>query len=289
MTLICRLQFLLTGTLFVLIILGGGVRIADAGLSCPDWPLCFGEVVPPFNTQVFLEWFHRLIAGFAGLIQLALAVLILRRADARRLMGMGTILALFLFGVQAWLGGQTVIQLLRSEIVTSHLLGGYALFTLSLWLSFKARKLSDPFLSRRLLAPREFGRLLPVMSILAYFQAALGGLVSSHYAGLVCDGFPSCGGSWWPHGSGLQMIQMTHRYVAFFLAAMTIYLSIVSFKDFVVRRIALIALVGIGLQIIWGVLMLYTNLHDGLQLLHVITSLAFFSTLAFGSFYVRDC
>src|SRR3954454_16192043 len=56
-------SFSLTFLIFLLISLGGLVRNAGAGLSCPDWPLCYGRVVPPMSYQVFLEWFHRLIAG----------------------------------------------------------------------------------------------------------------------------------------------------------------------------------------------------------------------------------
>jgi cytochrome c oxidase assembly protein subunit 15 len=46
----------------------------NAGLACPDWPLCYGQLVPTqqMNLQVFLEWFHRLDASLIGLSTLAL-------------------------------------------------------------------------------------------------------------------------------------------------------------------------------------------------------------------------
>lgn len=61
-------------TLF-LMALGSATRVMNAGLSCPDWPLCYGELVPrqQMNLQVFLEWFHRLVASVMGLAAIVLA------------------------------------------------------------------------------------------------------------------------------------------------------------------------------------------------------------------------
>ena len=52
---------------FVVIVFGSWVRATDSGLACPDWPLCFGKVLPAFDLQIFLEWFHRIIAGLLTL------------------------------------------------------------------------------------------------------------------------------------------------------------------------------------------------------------------------------
>ena len=56
--------FLVAATAF-LIVFGASVRVHGAGLACPDWPLCFGEVVPAIDFQVGLEFGHRVIAGSA--------------------------------------------------------------------------------------------------------------------------------------------------------------------------------------------------------------------------------
>ena len=55
--------------LIALIAIGGATRVMEAGLACPDWPLCYGSFFPKgkMNLQVFLEWFHRLDAFFVGI------------------------------------------------------------------------------------------------------------------------------------------------------------------------------------------------------------------------------
>jgi len=68
---------------YAVIVIGAAVRVYDAGLSCPDWPMCYGKAFPfPVeeswgytNWQVFLEWFHRLLAAVLGFLILAVAVL----------------------------------------------------------------------------------------------------------------------------------------------------------------------------------------------------------------------
>ena len=45
-----------------LAVLGSWVRINGAGLTCPDWPLCQGALIPSFEGGVVLEWSHRMVA-----------------------------------------------------------------------------------------------------------------------------------------------------------------------------------------------------------------------------------
>jgi len=54
--------------LVALVVIGGATRVMQAGLACPDWPLCYGRWLPggQMNLQVFLEWFHRLDAFLVG-------------------------------------------------------------------------------------------------------------------------------------------------------------------------------------------------------------------------------
>ena len=110
--------------LVALVVVGGATRVMEAGLACPDWPLCFGSLLPgsKMNAQVFLEWFHRLDAFLIGitlLVQLLLS-LIWRAQLPRWLPWFYSFLVLLVL-IQGGLGALTVVNLLPSGIVTAHL------------------------------------------------------------------------------------------------------------------------------------------------------------------------
>jgi heme a synthase len=110
--------------LVALVVIGGATRVMQAGLACPDWPLCYGSLLPggQFNLQVFLEWFHRLDAFVVGV---ALLVLTAASGLARRRLPPwlppASLAALVLVAVQGGLGALTVTRLLAAPLVTAHL------------------------------------------------------------------------------------------------------------------------------------------------------------------------
>jgi len=111
--------------LVALVVIGGATRVMEAGLACPDWPLCYGSFLPgrQMNVQVFLEWFHRLdafVIGIALMVQLAAAAW--WRAQLPRWLLPISGLLLVLVAAQGGLGALTVLQLLPSGVVTAHLL-----------------------------------------------------------------------------------------------------------------------------------------------------------------------
>ena len=127
-----------------LVVIGGATRVMEAGLACPDWPLCFGTFLPgrQMNLQVFLEWFHRLDAFVVGiaLLVLAVAATVLRRRLPRWLPPVSGLLVLMV-ALQGGLGALTVLQLLPSQVVTAHLTVALALVAM---LSAVTQKLLDP-------------------------------------------------------------------------------------------------------------------------------------------------
>ena len=131
-----RLSLLLSHlvvALVALVAIGGATRVMEAGLACPDWPLCYGELLPGgrMNLQVFLEWFHRLDAFVVGVALLVLAgVAVWRRRMLPRWFSAAAVLALLLVATQGALGALTVTQLLAAPMVTAHL--GTALLLVAL-------------------------------------------------------------------------------------------------------------------------------------------------------------
>lgn len=221
------------------IVLGAYVRLTDAGLGCPDWPGCYGQLLgvpetageiaraeqlyparPVETGKAWREMLHRYAAGLLGLAIMALALAAFFGARRR---AAATALAALLV-LQALLGMWTVSLLLKPLIVTLHLLGGMGLLAMLVWLGLDAANYAPPRLARarRLLWPAAAALAVLVA------QIALGGWTSANYAALACPDFPTCRGQWWPAGmdfaAGFQLwgpLGVNYEYGVFDDAART--------------------------------------------------------------------
>ena len=188
---------------FVVVVLGAFTRLSDAGLGCPDWPACYGQLigVPDSETarlrhpespldpkKAWIEVIHRYAAAVLGLVVLAALIAAFRRREsARRL-----VLALAALVVaQAILGALTVTQKLLPVVVVSHLLGGMTILFLIAFIVSGAGKENDD--SRQDPARAKLRRWGAAAVVALAIQIALGGWVSATYAGLACGPtFPQC-------------------------------------------------------------------------------------------------
>ena len=170
-------------TLFLMAV-GSATRVMNAGLACPDWPLCYGQLVPTqqMNLQVFLEWFHRFDASLIGFSTILLAGLSWWwRQDLPKWLPWASTVAFLLIVFQGVLGGLTVTQMLRFDIVTAHL--GTALLFFSVLIAIATARLPTPnFQREQSPATRSLVRISAIATILVYLQSLLGGLVASKWA-----------------------------------------------------------------------------------------------------------
>ena len=204
---------------FGLIVLGALVRANDAGLACPDWPLCFGELIPRMNLEVAFEWTHRLVAGVLAVGFTTLALLALRRAGTRAAAGRLLAVGAALLALQALLGALTVWRLLAAWTVTAHLIAGNSFALILLWTALALRDRARPGVPPAP-APLPARRLLALVAVLLFAQMVLGGLVASHYAGLACPDWPAChGDQWFPTWQGPVGLHLLHRMNGYALFA----------------------------------------------------------------------
>jgi heme a synthase len=175
----------------LLMALGSATRVMNAGLSCPDWPLCYGTLLPQrqMNLQVFLEWFHRLVASVIGFGTIVFVAVSWRwRSQLPRWTPWAGSLALALVLVQGLLGGLTVTELLRFDIVTAHLGTGLAFFSTVLTIGLMLWDYQPQHRTGNL---RWWGL---AAAIIVYAQSLLGGLVASRWAVHQCFGLTQlCG------------------------------------------------------------------------------------------------
>ena len=246
----------------VVVMLGAYTRLVHAGLGCPDWPGCYGFLSVPRSdgalemaqvrfpdspVEAFKAWaemIHRYAAGLLGLTILGLALLALKYRDHQ---GYPLKLPLGLLALvicQALFGMWTVTLKLWPQVVTAHLLGGFATLSLLFLLCLR--------LSGRIPADVGLTALRPLaraVLVVVTLQIALGGWVSSNYAALACIDLPTCHGEWWPdmdfaagfnifqeigpnylggmlYGEGRTAIHFTHRIGALVTLAVTLLLAL---------------------------------------------------------------
>lgn len=201
----------------VVVVLGAYTRLVDAGLGCPDWPGCYGFLTVPSSERsveaaaarfpdapleadkAWWEMIHRYFAGGLGLVILALTVMAVSARRKQRAgvpdadVPLGLPVALLILVIcQAAFGAWTVTLKLWPQVVTTHLLGGFATLNL-LWLLALRMGVLDTARVHR----ERFAHAMAAL-VVVVVQIAIGGWVSSNYAALACPDFPTCHGDWWP-------------------------------------------------------------------------------------------
>ena len=169
-----------------LVVIGGATRVMEAGLACPDWPLCYGVLLPgrQMNLQVFLEWFHRLDAFLVGLALLALLAISLRWAPVLpRWLPWLSGLSVLVVAVQGGLGALTVIRLLAASTVTAHLAAALVLLLL---LSGLHQLISASGSEESQRVPPWWALLWAGSLTLLLGQCLLGASMASHWAADLC-------------------------------------------------------------------------------------------------------
>ncbi len=147
-------------SVIVLIFVGAIVRVSGAGMGCPDWPRCWGRLIPPtrveqvdlskldfekfrkaakrygrdpatvtpehilenFNpVHTWTEFVNRLTSLPVGFFAMATLVTALLRQRRRPLVCVAAAFSVILVGVNAWMGAQVVSSDLKPVVLTVHM------------------------------------------------------------------------------------------------------------------------------------------------------------------------
>ena len=257
--------------IIALIAIGSATRVMEAGLACPDWPLCYGTFLPlsHMNVRVFLEWFHRLDAFLVGILILVQFILsfIWRQFLPAWLPKIYSFLV-FLVILQGTLGALTVINMLSSITVMSHLSIAFILLITAIYIN---QALSNQDLENNRLW---WKILLSIPLSLTLLQSVIGVRLSSTWSAHLCLTFnQKC------------LILNSHKLFAIpvLISVFSILLiSLVKFELFKNNWKFLIStLILLALQITLGIMSLKTNLNEPLLIVsHQIVASLLISTLA---------
>ena len=257
---------------FVLIAIGGLVRATDSGLGCPDWPLCFGNWLPPADLHAWIEHSHRLTAAvFVGPLVGVVGLITFfshRRRDLPLLAA--AVVAGVLVIAQSLLGAAVVLEGLAAELVTAHL--GMALIVLAAVIFIAERASHGPMPAAH--AQPGLTRLVGIGAVAIFAQMLLGSWVTGHHAGLAYADFPLMNGAMLPTTFGSQQgVQFAHRAMSVLVAGLVIWSSIMLFRLTDAphaRRLATAMVILIVIQIALGGL----NVASRLSALFVVPHLA---------------
>lgn len=277
--------------------LGAFTRLVDAGLGCPDWPLCYGhlwaplaetdiqaanEAWPEFPVDHSITWpemVHRYFATALGFMVLGLWWITFRN---RHLPGQPVKLPIVIglvIVLQAAFGAWTVTLKLWPQVVTAHLLGGFTTFTLLWLLTLRYSGWQPRMVIQRHGLGLKLGFMVLLMTII---QIALGGWTSSNYAALACPDFPTCQGYWvYPDGYDMAFdfnqhvgpnylggqldvaaraaIQYVHRVGALILTLLTLWFAWKTWRAGL-KNLVLVMLALLTTQVALGIINVYLAL-----------------------------
>ena len=228
-----RFRYLLLATsimTFLLIVMGGIVRVTESGLGCPDWPLCYGHLLPPLQAKAIIEYTHRLVASLTSPLILLSGVIAWVRYRRVRAVIRPMTAALGLLVVEIGLGAVTVLTQTPPVIVAVHL--GVALTILAMLLAATAaafRLAAGQPVNERLRFTSPFARLT-LWSLGALFVVLLSGVfVAGSEATKACVGWPLCNGALFP-STLLGWVHMTHRFVVAAASILVIVLFVQAWR-----------------------------------------------------------
>jgi len=181
-----------------LIPFGAYVRLKNAGLSCPDWPLCYGQFFPPDGFEIALEVSHRFTALFLGILIIVITFVTFWEPSNYKLRKLA-VASLIIVIIQGILGALTVTMVLWPPVVTLHLLGGNILFGIMVYLTritfnmsnVKYKAAADVAVSST--ETKNIGQSpLILMLAVLFIMIISGGYNSTTSSGHHCEAFPGC-------------------------------------------------------------------------------------------------
>jgi len=292
------LNYIVFSLALLTILFGPYVRAEDAGLACPDWPLCHGYVIPPLDYQIYLEFIHRVLAAVLGIFFTIWFFWGILYPKLRKLFLPYFLLASIVLVMQIYLGRETITKQLNAYIVKFHLLNAIFFVSVIFFVLYRLHRIIHPINVNHIIDKNQLKTLrflVFVFLTLIYLQIYFGGRVSANYVGLVCPEFPECYTEIIKNDNheiintvyipplilGFEM-HFTHRVVGFMIFFYSLYLWYLFNKNKILEKEILLLISMITLQIFLGIINIVFELPTLTRVIHSFLATAIFLT----TFYV---
>lgn len=265
---------------FGLITLGGVVRITESGLGCPDWPLCHGSLIPPFEFHTLIEYSHRLTASLViVLVAVVTGVTWLRYRNQKALRFAFTASLFFLF-IQAVLGGITVIMELPPLIVAIHLVVSQGIlaflligYVLTLRIPRTIVATNGASADNSYTRSNHVYRRAIIATVAAYIATISGAYVVAASATGSCPDWPLCHGTDLLPAGELPSIHMAHRILVVLLGAVIVWGVLPAWRERqkspYLGYMAALVVVFLGAQVLVGALNPLLDFIPSVRALHL--------------------
>ena len=271
---------------YALIVLGGTVRATNSGLACPDWPRCHGQFIPPLETNILIEWSHRLAAASVGLLIVATAIAAWLWYRENRFVVAGAAAAVTLLIVQVLIGAVTVNLELPDTVVALHLSIALILLAVliattvgAVWAQRQARfsAAGGPQ------AASGVGGLAFAAALATFSLILVGSYVANSGAGLVYSDWPLFDGRLISSGGRLADLHYAHRLLAALVGVLVAALAARIWRQ---RRPVLVAAIGFALaayvaEVLVGAVNVWFELPTSTRIIHLALASAVWSAVVF--------
>jgi len=272
--------------------LGASIRLTGSGLSCPDWPLCYGLWLPIKSKlilidevnyeyyQIMLEWLHRLNAAlFIVPITILVSFLTIKISKNKNINKLAYLVLLVLF-LQGLMGGFTVIDKNSPWSVAVHL--GLALILLFLVIKIFMFSKNLIFTSNALNKKKNIF-VFSLTLLFIFLTMLMGAIVSKSGSSLACDLWPLCSDDNLSLFQTNKFIHIVHRALALLSSFLIIWSLILlrEFKDILyIQYIRAIVLLLIVMQIFVGAMVIFYEVNIAIAMIHQILAVLLFMMIS---------
>ena len=271
-----------TSLSYLLIFVGGLVRVSGSGLGCPDWPKCFGRWVPPTNIDqipahidstafnIVLAWIEYgnrtlgVIVGISILLMTAIAVIYFRKNNK---ILFSSLLSLFLVIFNGGLGAIVVSSILNPFIVSLHMILALFLVSVLSYTTIESYKIIDTNKFTNMYLSKKISTSLILLWIFIVIEILLGTGIRTNIELIAIDNPLFSKGELL---SSLNSYKYLHSILGFSLLFLSIYLCYLFKDDFLglSKQLVLFIFGMIMFQIFLGELMIFFELPQLTRLFH---------------------